>query len=247
LFFDKFTPGTKTKTGQKYFGNTPEISMALESEELEHFDSDAGVKQKDDSVLLELTRSGKFTTDHISPDNMALFFLGTAALVTQTAQVGATYQVVGVKKGCRYQIGSTPSVPAGVRGVSNVVVSVSSVAKTEGVDYEVDTATGGVTILAAGTIADNATIDITYDRTATSYNQVITGANAEIYGALLYISNNPKGDKFDYYWPYVAIRPDGDFALKGDEWQQISFSFEALKLDDATEVCYINGRPGVNV
>jgi hypothetical protein len=247
LYFDKFIVGTKTTTGQRYIGNTPEITMSLESESLEHFDSDAGVKQKDDSVLLELARSGKFTTDHISPANLALFFLGAEDVVTQTSATAQAYQIVGVKKGLRYQIGATSSVPAGVRGVTNVVVNVSAVPKTAGTDYELDATTGGITILAGGTILDGATLDIVYDRSATSYNRVVTAANAEIYGALLYVSNNPKGEKFDYFWPYVALKPDGDFALKGDDWQQISFSFDALKLNDSTEVCYINGRPGSGV
>lgn len=247
LYFDKFVQGTKTKTGQRYFGNTTEIKLTSGSTSLDHFDSDAGIKQKDDSVLLELNRTGSFITDHISPANLALFFLGAEDIVSQTAATGATDSIVGVVLGQRYQIGSSAGVPAGVRDVSNVVVTVSAVVKTLGTDYTLDADTGGIVPLASGTIAAGATMGIVYDKAVTSYNRVISAANAQIYGAMLYISNNPKGEKFDYYWPYVSLKPDGDFQLKGEDWQKVGFGFEALKLDDSTEVVYINGRPGSGI
>jgi hypothetical protein len=247
LYFDKFAEGTNTGTGQRYIGNTPEVNLTSESESLDHFDSDQGIRQKDDTALLQLTRTGSFITDHISPANLALFFLGEDSLVTVAGSVGLTQQIVGVKLGHRYQLGATTANPAGNRGVANVVVMVAAATKTEGVDYSLDAATGGITILNGGTIADGATIDVTYDTTATSYNRVVSAANAQIEGALLYVAANPKGQNFDYFWPKVSLRPDGDFALKGEEWQQIGFTFEALKLNDTTEVVYINGRPGQGV
>ena len=85
VYFDQFLPGTKTPTGQRYLGNTPELNMTSESENLDHFDADNGIRIKDDSMLLELNRAGSFVTDHISPENLALFFLGDASLVTQAS------------------------------------------------------------------------------------------------------------------------------------------------------------------
>ena len=46
---------------------------------------------------------------------------------------------------------------------------------------------------------------------------------------LMFLANNPKGADFHYYLPWVKITPNGDYAMKGDEWQQIPFSLEALK------------------
>jgi hypothetical protein len=40
----------------------------------------------------------------------------------------------------------------------------------------------------------------------------------------------------------VQISPDGDFALKGDDWQAMTFSVEVLKLNDSTERQYIVKR-----
>lgn len=249
VYFDPFVPGTKTKTGQRYFGNTPELSMTSESETLDHFDADNGVRTKDDSMLLELNRTGAFVTDHISPDNLAAFFLGEAGKTTQTSATGQTYSLTAVKQGRAYQIGSDAGAPMGVRGITNVSVEPGGGGTPFVVDddYVVDLTTGRITIVEGGGIADDDDIDITYDRSATSWNRVVSGDNAEIYGALYFESTNPKGAKQDFYLPYCLIRPDGDFELKGDEWQQLPFSFEALKLDDNTNVIYINGRPGENI
>jgi hypothetical protein len=247
VFFDKFAAGTKVGTGQRYFGNTPALSKNSESETLDHFDADNGIRTKDDSVVLELNRNGSFTTDHISPENLALFFLGEDSVVVQGGSAGLTYAITDAQKGRRYQIGATPSVPAGVRGLANVVVEVATVAKTAGVDYTVDLTDGGLIILEGGTIADGDDVDVEYDLVATSYNRVVSSDNAEIYGALYLKSNNAKGLKQDYFMPYVQIRPDGDFEMKGEEWQELPFSFEILKLDDNTPAVYINGRPGEGI
>lgn len=248
VFFDPFVAGTKIGTGQRYLGNTPELSLNSESENLDHFDADNGVRIKDDSMLLELTRTGAFVTDHISPPNLALFFLGDASVLTQAAASAQVYNISGVKKGRRYQIGASPAAPAGVRGITITSVTSDPVGTTyTGTDYTANLDNGGLVVLDSGTIAEDSDLIVTYATTATSYNRVVTADNAEIYGAMFLESRNPKGEKMDYFLPYVVLRPDGDFTLKGDEWQQLPFSFEVLKLDDNTPSLIINGMPGSGV
>lgn len=248
VYFAQFAAGTLISNGQRYFGNTPEFSLSSESEVLDHFDADNGIRQKDDSVLLELNRTGTFVTDHISPENLALFFLGSADVLAQASATGATDTFTDAGVNRRYQLGVAPGLPAGVRGVTNVVVEVGATTMVLNTDYTLDAATGGLVFLAAGAINDGDDVDVTYDVTATSYNQIVSAANAELYGELFFQGTNPKGAIFDYHFPYVVIRPDGDFQLKSaDEWQQLSFSIEILKKDDSTEAIYINGRAGVGV
>ena len=55
---------------------------------------------------------------------------------------------------------------------------------------------------------------------------------------------NPEGAKMDYFMAYVRLSPNGDFALKGEEWQQLSLTVEVLKAGDL-ERLYIDGRPFV--
>jgi len=254
VYFGRFADGTRSveKGGLRYLGNTPEFNLATDSEDLPHYDADNGVRIKDDSVTLEVNRTGSLITDHISPDNIALWFGGTTELVEQAILTDVVETIEGAHKGMRYQIGKSPTSPNGVRGIT--VASVTDDAGTPvplvpNVDYQIDAETGGLRLLAGGTVVVDGTTNVvvTYSGAATSYHRVSSGGNSQVEGELFFEATNPKGAKFDYLFPYCQLRPDGDFALKGDEWQQISFSFEALKLDDQTESVYTNGRPGVFV
>lgn len=255
LYFGKFAPGTRQHNGLIYIGNTPEITMTTETENLDHFDADHGIRVKDDSVMLEKNVSGSFTTDNINPENMANMLLGEHSVVVQASASAQTMTRVGVRKGRRYQLGVTPTNPIGVKGVTGVVVS----AKPAGgaatplvlnVDYRLDAETGGIMFLSSGLILTNLPTDevtVTFDVDDAEFNQIVSGADAQLEGEMFYKSFNPKGVKFDYTFPYVQLRPDGDYNLKGDDWQIISFAFEALKRDDQTETIYTNGRPGIAV
>lgn len=247
LYFDRFLPGTTTGTGQRYFGNTPELSLTSDSESLDHYSSDEGVRQKDDTALLSLSRTGSFTTDHISPSNLALFFLGDESVVSATAIPTGPINITSVKRGRRYQLGASPQNPAGVRNVTGVTIT-SPANLVAGVDHILDGETGGITFSPTSSIVtDDVAITGTFASGVASYNRVVSSSNSQIDGSLLYVGNNPRGMNFDYFWPKVTLRPDGDFALKSDEWQTLGFSFEALKLNDQTEVVYITGRPGQGI
>lgn len=255
LYFGRYYPGTRIAMPQMYIGNTTEITLTTETDTLDHYDSDHGIRVKDDSVLLEKNTTGTFITDHISPQNIALMLLGGDGTVTQAAASAQTATLDPVQKGRRYQLGVTPQNPIGVRGISNVSVQASpgggsSVTLVADVDYKVDADTGSILFLTSGLVLTDDPDDsvvVTYNVVATSYLQIVSGAEGQVEGELFYRSYNPKGMAFDYLWPFVQIRPDGDFNLKGDEWQAINFAFEALKRDDETAVTYVNGRPGQGV
>jgi hypothetical protein len=253
LFFDRFTPaqvaaGITAATrgeGERYFGNTPELSMTSSEETLDHFDSDQGIRTKDDSVSLQLDRTGSFTTDNISIENLALYFLsdGTSTL-TQVAATAATFVVPAAGRGRFYQIGVTEANPSGVRKISNVSVrsgpTFTTVVPATG-NYEIDEDLGRIYILPGSTAINNIDIQVTYDAAAGTRDRVISKSQS-IYGALRFVADNPKGTNRDFYFPYVKLAPDGDYALKGDDWQSMSFSFEALKKGSNIESLYIDGR-----
>lgn len=243
IYFDAFLAGTRTKTGERYFGNTPSFSLTMESETLDHFDSDGGVRVKDDSVLLELNRTGTFTTDNIDPENVALFLLGTSSVLAQTSGTVTDEAINDVKKDRYYQVGVSPTTPSGVRGISAVTVDVGASLKTLGTDYTVDLELGLVYIVPTGTILDGDDILVTYTRAANSRTRIVTAASSTVDGALRFVATNPKGTLLDYYMPYVRLSPNGEYALKGDEWQQISFNLDIQKLNDTTESIYVDGRP----
>lgn len=245
LHFAQFKPDTQIPAGFRYIGNTPSITMTSESENLDHYSSDEGVRNKDESVLLQLDRSGAFTTDSIRPANMAMLLLGDYSTVTTTAGTGTITVIEAdiVKQGETYQLGVTPTAPAGARMVSNVVVTNTTTPATTyaaGTDYVFDGNRGLLTVMEGGAIADGTGITATFDVGASERIQVVGGSKT-IEGALMYISANPAGEQFDYLWPWVKLSPNGDFELKGDEWQTLGFNFEILKKDPLSPV-YVNGQ-----
>jgi len=241
LFFDPFIPGTKTKTGQRYFGNTTEFNLTLESEKLDHFSSDSGIRTKDDSTLLELNRTGSFTTDDITAENLALFVLGDVSTVTQ-ASTPVTGEALGVMiPGRYYQLGASTSNPVGVRGVSAVTITPSSGSAVAGTDYTLDADLGRIYII-GGVFDGVKTATAAYTPAANTRERVTTNASASVEGELTFISHNAKGVQKDWVFPYVTVTPSGDFGLKSDDWQAMSFDFEVGELTGVAAI-YIDGRP----
>ena len=249
VFFDRFPPnvvvGALTRgDGERYLGNTPEFSTTSESEDLEHFDSDSGIRTKDDSVQLTLDRSGAFACDNIDRENIALYFLGTASELVQASAIGVVNTFPGAKRRRMLQLGVTAGNPSGVRGVSNVVVR-NGVAFADTVtqlnNYQVDEVRGRIYIEDASVI-DDEDIQVTFDVAANTRERIVSGSQA-IYGSLRFVADNPKGPNRDYFLPYVKLSPDGDYNLKGDEWQQMNFNFEVLKKASNVEAMYIDGPP----
>lgn len=248
VFFDRF-PANAVVTaltrgdGERYFGNTTELSTTSEAETLDHFDSDSGIKIKDATVQLSVNRSGSFKCDNISSENVALYFMGDASTVTQLAETGAVEELP-VLRGRFYQLGVFDTQPAGVRGITNVVVKKGAgftVTVAALANYQVDEAGGRIFIEndSAG-IPDNTPLQITYDIEASTREQVVS-KNASIYGAIRFVADNPTGSNRDYYFPYVKLTPDGDYALKGEEWQTMGFKMEVLKKSSNIDALYIDG------
>ena len=191
LYFAAFAPGTRVPAeGQAYFGNSTEFNLSVESDTLDHFDTDHGVRTKDDSVLLEKNMSGAMVVDHISPANVDKWLTGFAAVATQAAATASTLNVAEVKLGTRYQLGVSPSNPSGVRGVTNVTAvkedTPTNVNLVLGTDYKVDAETGGFVLLkTAANIEDGDEMTITFDVSAVSFNRITTGNGATLEGELL--------------------------------------------------------------
>lgn len=249
LFFERYPNNVDITNdlrgeGERYIGNTPAFNITSTAENLEHFDSDSGVRVKDDSVQLSNDRSGTFTTDNIDSENMALLFLGEVSARVQASAVGVIDTLTGYQK--RFlQLGMSSSNPTGVRKISNVVVK-KGVAFGDTVapanNYQIDEDLGRIYILPnSPDIADATPLQITFDVAASTREQVVSSSNA-IYGALRYVAENPKGRNRDFYLPYVKLAPDGDFEIKAEsDWVVAGFTFEVLQ-KGSLQGLYIDGR-----
>lgn len=256
-FFDLFKAGTNYGTGERYFGNTPEASLAVASEKLDHFFADSGVRQKDLTVLLETSRSGSFTTDVISPETLALYFMGELTTLATLGITGHREAITSWARGRQFQIGNSDATPTGMRHLNNfklfkapsatVVDLTQALTGQAGVDevdmagnYEVDLELGRLYIEPTASLTGDIKLLVETDVEASTRKMVIS-ANDMLYGSLRYISDNPVGDQQDYYWPKVALTPDGDYTLKGDEWQAIGFTFDVLTMV-GRKACYVDVR-----
>ena len=245
LHFAPFVSGTQTPVaGERYLGNSTEFNFSQESATLDHFESDHGINVTDDSVQLSTTRNGNFVLDDIQKENLAMFINGAASTVATSSATGLTDTFTAVEADRWYQLGVDSSNPTGLRGVTTTAVTDGAgtpVPYTVTDDYVVDAALGRVYI-PAGSSAIGAIVKVTYDIAATSAITVLSGQDT-VSGQLRFISFNPKGLKRDYLFPYVNITPNGDFALKGDDWQNLPFNIAILQKAGA-EAIYIDGRPG---
>lgn len=234
--------------GERYLGNTPEFNTNFDVENLDHYSSDRGIREKDASAVLQVNRTGSLITDSIDPRNVALFYFGSTEALTVAQSSVASEQIVGVEKGMFYQLGMTAANPTGARGIihpgtAGTAFSLSSggTPLVLGTDYTIAPALGRIELLETASVADGATLVASYTVQASTRTRIISGSNP-IEGALRYIAHNPSGRDMDYYFPSVKLTPNGDYALKADEWQQIPFNVEILRATDR-EAVYVDGRP----
>ena len=245
VHFARFLPGTTTPDGFFYIGNTPELSLTIESEALDHYSSDEGIREKDDSVPLEVNRTGSLTTDNIDPKNVALFFFGAESTVTQAVVASAPFVINDIHAGHSYKLGSTGINPAGHFGINatglTVVKNPGAVTLNVNTDYIIDLDMGIISFVAGGAAVEGDDVTVTYAIRASSRSRVLSGSTP-VEGAMIYRTKNPKGTDSVFYMPYVKVTPNGDYALKGDEWQTIPLSLEILK-PTTGEAIYLDGVP----
>lgn len=237
-------------TGEEYLGNTPGADLSVEPTSLDHYSAESGIREKDDTALVEINRKLAIIADDISVGNWARFIIGVASTLTQAATPVAD-AVLGavalgkVKKGKYYQLGVTATNKTGVRSVSAVTIKVGAAVKVLNTDYTLDAALARIYIVPGGSIADNDIVLESYTPAANTRDQVISASSAATAGALRFVADNPKGVNRDIFLPSVNLKPTGTAKLKGEqaEFMQLGFDIEILKKDASTAAIYIDGRP----
>lgn len=245
LYFERFQPNTDTPIGgERFLGNCPSFALSVETQELDHYKSTEGLRIKDQSVTLQIDMTGTITCDNVDKTNLALFFFGTSEVATQGALTGQT-DTFTATPGAYYQLGRSTTNPAGLRQVTVNSVTIDPAGTpstaTVGDDYTVDAVLGRIQIVEGGAISEGDTIEVGYDVAAHSRNRIISGSNV-VYGGMRFIAFNPVGENTDFFMPKVAVRPNGEFNLLGEDWQQFSFNLEVLRRG-TDENIYADGRP----
>jgi hypothetical protein len=242
LFFNKFLTGTKTLSGgSRYLGNSPELTSSQNEDKLDHYNSDSGIKVKDASITLQNDLTLGFSLDDISPENLALWYRGEVEsnVIAGGAVVGESHTAA---LGTYLQLGLTPGNQIGAKNVSAVSVKIGVTVVAAAGNYEVDPVTGRVLVLDDAADIDDGDVLLIDYTAAAGTEEIVIAAGTVIEGRLEFFADNRAGENRDYLWPYVQISPDGDFALKGDDWQSMTFTVDVLTLNDSVERQYIVKR-----
>lgn len=245
LHFGQFRKNTLTPMGERYLGNSPELSYSATEETLDHYNSDHGVKSKDASVTLQQDYAGAMSLDSIIKENLAFFFLGESFTLTVVSREVTDEAIGPVSQGLSYQLGTSATDPTGVRQISALVLTNTTTpgnAPVAGVDYVVDPVRARVTIMEGSTkILEGTVLKAAYTVDASTRDQIISKGQT-IQGSLRYLAYNPAGEDIDYFMPQVKLTPNGDFNIKGDDWQVLPFTIEIVK-KGALSAIYADGQP----
>lgn len=248
LLFAKYKPGTQTPGPFREIGNVPEFTLTREAETLPHYSSRSGLRTLDEEIAIDATLTGAVTTDDMKTENVAYFFMGEVETVSATAQTAQGETHVDVAAGDLFQLGMSDANPSGVRKVTNVVITdgaeTSPVTFTIDEDYILDADLGTVYIT-AGSAAIGGDVEITYDTTASTREQIKAGEK-QVEGALKFISDNPVGPNSDIIMPRARLAPNGDLALIMDpentEFQTLPLSISVMKKGNLP-LAIRDGRP----
>lgn len=242
VHFSLFKPGTKIPAGFRYFGDTSEFNLNVQSESLPYFSMERGKKVKTKSADLQTEMASTFACTNISLPNIALWFLGSSATITQAAVASVDETLTDVMQGHSYQLGESDDQPMGVRNVTITTAVVGATPAVAGTDYELDAVRGVITILeGSAVITEGSDLVLDYAVAASTYDRAISGSDI-IEGAIRFDAYNAEGDDIDYRMGWVKISPNGDLPLKGDDWMSLTWNVEILKLPNR-EMIYANGQP----
>lgn len=238
---------TALATGFRDLGNAPSFSVSIAIDKGEHASSRGGVNETDLTWAVKVSRSATITLEEMNADNVALLLLGTKSTVAIASAIAVIETFTNVEKGYSYQLGVTTVNPGGSGLISNatVVTVTGNTPLVVNVDYELNAVTGLLTLLDAGTVVTDAIkaagVKITYDRGAQKRDRIISG-NEEATVALQFTENNPVGPSRVWLFPYVRLRPNGDFNFISDEVRSMEFQADILPMGNFAAV-YCDGQP----
>lgn len=87
--------------GERDLGNSPEMTVSISVEKLDHFSSRGGLKAKDKSIISEISPTLSFTLDEFDAENIAMLFMGSVNEVSQQASY-VTDEAITVPKKDRF-------------------------------------------------------------------------------------------------------------------------------------------------
>ncbi|SON54310.1 hypothetical protein HDIA_0769 [Hartmannibacter diazotrophicus] len=226
VYFDRFRPGTRIGEGERYLGNTPGFAISRSVDAVSRKRSFRGQIVQRDSLAQTEIASATVAIDNIVTPNIAMWLASADGVGGQSGQ-GTVTETFMVRPGRFYQLGSSVF-PQGVRHVNgpNLTLLLNGSAFDLETNLSVDLTDGRLFVLeAAADIVDGDEISATFEWRDSPAEKAIASVT-EVVGAMRFISKNAYGHDYQYYFPYVAVTPSGQYDLKSDQWQQINLNVD---------------------
>ncbi len=219
--------------GWRDLGNSPEFTLSIETEKLEHKSSRAGLQVVDKEVILSQKMSIAFSIDEFNDENLALWSQGATAAHTNPAIAGTAesvitssvvlarwYDLVGPSGERLYDVQNANITLDTDDGVATLVIVT---------DYLLDAKMGRIFIIESPTnISAGEDLDFAYaaDAGASPVEEVQGLTGGQVLVAVKFIAENPASSnkQREYQFHSVTLASEGDVALIGDEFATMGFS-----------------------
>ncbi len=240
LYLNRFVGTSFVGDGEVYFGNTPGFSISRESDEIDRVKSVYGRKESAGKVVVQEVFSGSVTTDNMSVENLQLFFGADASGDGQYASSTDLEESFSIRRGRFYQLGQSRF----SYGVRHLLGDVDFFIGTNEIDAETNFLLirdeGRFQVLPnAADVFDGDQVRVVFGYDSSRSKTITPVRQDELRGSLRYIAKLGVGPTRSIFFPYVVLKPVGQFDMKGDQWQQIGFQVEVRRLTPATEFFYI--------
>lgn len=240
VYFASLDTTTGLPLSYRHLGNCPAFTVTVEPELLEHQSSRAGLKVTDLEIVVSQKTSISVTLDEATNfENLAFFFSGSAVNDTTNpaASLITTAQIsTGIVKGRWYDLRDNSGNRLYDVVAGNVTILEGATAGTAttvtNTQYTLDAVMGRIFIPSNSSVLTGNNLYMTNAVSSVSAIDRVYGLTAsQIKGALKFVSTNPadSGKRVEYQFHEVSIRPEGDLALIGDEFTQITLTGTANK------------------
>lgn len=230
---------TSVQDSERYFGNTPMFRIEREIRRVERMTAYRGQRQARPGIVVQETVSGSLTTDNMVTDNIALWHGAQVAVEVDGDALVPYTETFVVKKNRFYQLGMSENA-VGLAYIDSIEVRLTNSTGTPliaGIHYHLDRSTGRIQIPPTSPLADMVTIWTRYLKRPSPLS-VMLPTGHDVFGAMRYIDTNPYGPRLDYWFPQVRLTPRGAVDMKGDEFRQMSFDIEAIRLSPVQPLFY---------
>lgn len=218
------------KTGELFVGNAS--SFAINAPSIERKEQKGMMRenyaQTTKSVITKMDQELKFTLTDINRENLVMAMFGEGSSVTQTAGTGTENLTAihdrWIKLGHRKLDPATPP-----------VVTVATVAQTEGEDYEIDYQVGRIKVLSTGGIASAVSIAIESHWLALTGYQVAGQKINKLEAYIRFIGRDMANQRdCEVIVHKCQLEPSGDINWLTEDYASLEFKGKILSTASGT-------------